>query len=92
MAGKTMTKLAAGMKVRVKEGVPVPEFPERTCSHWTGEIVDLIGKKSAPKYVIQWDDETVAGFDDEYIKACEEKNLYHLMGCFEIDDLEEIDS
>ncbi|QDU79018.1 hypothetical protein Pla110_07220 [Polystyrenella longa] len=88
MAGKTLTKLTAGTKVRVKDGTPLPEFPDTDCGGWTGEIMEHIGKKSSPRYVLQWDDNTVAQFDEEYIAQCEEKKLFHLMACFEAEELE----
>ncbi|MCA9041071.1 MAG: hypothetical protein KDA65_12035 [Planctomycetaceae bacterium] len=91
MAGKTLTKLTTGTKIRIKEGTALPEFPEITCGGWTGEVMDQIGKKTNPRYVIQWDDATVEQFDDNYISQCESKNLYHLMACFEPEDLETVE-
>ncbi|MAT14177.1 MAG: hypothetical protein CMJ46_02795 [Planctomyces sp.] len=91
MAGKTLSKLSAGTRIRIKEGTPLPEFAEINCGGWTGEIMDQIGKKASPRYVIQWDEETVAQFDDEYVTQCEARNLYHLMACFEPDDLETVE-
>ncbi|MEZ6047025.1 MAG: hypothetical protein R3C11_15875 [Planctomycetaceae bacterium] len=88
MAGKTLTKLTAGTRIRIKEGTPLPEFPEIVCGGWTGEIMEQIGKKTSPRFVLQWDEQTVSQFDDDFIAQCESKNLYHLMACFEAEDLE----
>ena len=46
-----------GTKIRVKEGIASPEFPDFSYSGWVGSVVELTGKKSARKYVIEWDDQ-----------------------------------
>jgi hypothetical protein len=76
-------ELAVGARVRVKAGTTVPEFPDVVCGGWTGTIVDTTGKKPNTKYVIEWDDATLAAMPAPYLRDCEAKGLYHRMACFE---------
>ena len=88
---KATSKLAAGARIRIKPGVTVPEFPDVVCAGWTGSISELIGKKTDPKYVIEWDDSVVAAMPPAYIAKCEESGLYYRMACFTSDDIEPAD-
>ena len=81
-------EFSVGMNIRVRAGVSAPDLPEFTVEGWTGTIAELTGKKTNRKYIIQWDDATVAKMPPEYLEQCEQKQLYHLMVCLTADDIE----
>lgn len=89
---KTIDKLNIGLNIRVKSGIASPEFPEFTYEGWSGTIVEQIGKKAAPKYVVEWNDATIESMPSEYRDRCEEEGLFYRMACFEFGQLEAIDS
>ena len=80
--------LAVGTRVRVKPGVTAPEFADVSCAGWTGQITERVGKKTAPKYVVAWDDATLAALPAGYRERCEQKGLLFEMSCFGGEDLE----
>ncbi|MBW3541876.1 MAG: hypothetical protein KY476_16530 [Planctomycetes bacterium] len=80
--------LAVDAPVRVRAGVAAPEFPEIDCGGWTGRVSELIGAKTDPKYVVEWDHATLARLPKGYEARCEEKGLYYRMSCFAPDELE----
>lgn len=89
---KSPGKLDVGIRIRAKAGVSAPEFPDVPCEGWTGTIIELSGKKSDPKYVIEWDESTVENMPADYKQQCEDQNLFYRMACFvrgEIDPCEE---
>lgn len=88
MAKKAGGKLAAGARIRVKEGVMAPEFPDLSMSGWTGTIAETSGKKADPKFIIEWDDATLGGMPPDYLKKCEEQQLYFKMACLRGDEIE----
>jgi hypothetical protein len=79
---KTAPALSPGTKVRVKPGIAMPEFPDILCEGWTGSIMEATGKKSDPKYVIEWDDPVVDALPKSYVELCEEKHFFYRMACF----------
>ena len=85
---KASEKFSAGMRIRVKAGVAAPEFPDVLCEGWTGQVSELIGKKSDPKYVIEWDESVVEAMPASYVEQCEEKHLFYRMACFSADEIE----
>lgn len=89
---KAKNKFSAGTRIRVKEGISSPEFPEISINGWTGTITEIAGKKSQPKYMIEWDEPTLEKMPPEYLEKCEQDKLYHKMACLggeEIESLEE---
>ena len=80
--------LSPGSTIRVKDGVNAPDLPEHSIGGWSGTITQVSGKKGAKKVFIEWDDQTLSAMDDDYKKACEEKQLYHLMVCLTENDVE----
>jgi hypothetical protein len=80
-----------GAHVRVKPGVTAPELPDVLCAGWTGQIAERVGKKTDPKYVVAWDDATLAALPEGYRERCEQKGLLYEMSCFAADDLEPAD-
>ncbi len=85
---KTAGMLAEGTRVRVRDGVTVPEFPDVSCAGWTGAVVDMAGKKDAPQYVIEWDARTIAAMPSGYQEQCEKQNLLSTMVCLPPDTIE----
>ena len=84
---KATGPLAPGARIRVRENVAAPEFPDISCSGWTGTIVEVTGKKD-PKYVIEWDESVIEGFPPGYLERCEQNGLFYRMAAFEAADLE----
>jgi hypothetical protein len=80
---KASDALPIGTRIRVKPGTTVPEFPELTCGGWTGTIADSSGKKPDTKYIVEWDDPTLALLPESYVKLCESRGLYHRMVCLD---------
>jgi len=83
-------KLSPGQRIRIKPGVSAPEFPDVSCDGWTGAVMELIGKKSDPQYVVEWDAETLAAMPQSYKDQCEERNLTFSYSCFAYDDMEAV--
>jgi hypothetical protein len=84
-------KLVAGQAIRIKPGVAAPEFPEMSCAGWTGVIMELIGKKTDPQYVVEWDQLTLDHMPQSYKDQCEERNLTYSFSCFSADDMEVVE-
>ena len=89
---RTTGKLSAGTRIRVKSGVSAPEFPDVPCEGWTGSVSELIGKKAAPKYVVEWDNATIGKMPAAYREQCEQKGLFYRMSCFSGEELEAVDA
>ena len=88
---KTTGGIAVGTRVRVKPDVTAPEFPDVSCGGWTGTVVDVTGARSAePKFVIEWDGDTLAAMPESYRTQCEQQNLLSTMACLPRDDFEAI--
>lgn len=88
---KVADAIAVGTKIRVKEGVASPEFPDVSYAGWAGSVVELTGKNSARKYVIEWDYQTLDDMPTEYRVLCEENSLFYRMACFDAKQIERID-
>jgi hypothetical protein len=85
---KTSDELAVGGRVRVKPGTSVPEMPDVSCAGWTGTIVEATGKKPNTKYVIEWDEPTLAAIPESYLRTCEAQGLFYRMVCLDGASLE----
>ena len=85
---KPAGKFSEGVLVRVKEGVPSPEFPDISLAGWTGTIVETSGKAAPLQCVIEWDQGTLARMPAEYQARCETQGLYHLMACLSEETLD----
>ena len=77
-----------GVRIRVKEAVTSPEFPEVSLAGWTGSVVEVTGKAPAQKLIIEWDDVTMAAMPAEYVSRCEAQQLFYRMACLGTDDVE----
>lgn len=84
-------RIAVGKRVRVKPGVQAPEVPEVNISGWTGTVTQISKKKSGRSCFIEWDDATMAGMPDDYVRICEEQMLLRQMACLPETDLESAD-
>ncbi len=85
---KAVGGLEAGTRIRVKAGVPSPEFPEVSLAGWTGSVVETSGKPPAVKVILEWDPETLAAMPKDYVARCEAQQLYYSMACLGLDDVE----
>lgn len=85
---KTAERLSVGTRIEVKPGVTSPEFPDVPCEGWSGTIVELIGRKSDPKYVVEWDERTIERMPEDYRDLCEENGLFFRMACFAAEEIE----
>jgi len=90
-SNKAALQLTVGTRIRVKDGVTAPEIPDICCEGWVGNIIELLGKKSQVKYIIEWDNSTIDEMPAAYIDRCEEQGLYFKMSCFEGDEIEAVD-
>ena len=81
----------AGTRIRVRDGVTIPEFPSVSCGGWTGVIIDVSGKEN-PQYVIEWDGDSLQRMPKSYIEECEQKHLLYSMACLAADALEFLDA
>lgn len=79
MVAKAKTRFKAGQAVRVKEGVPSPEFPDVLLSGWSGTVEEVAAKKDPPSYLVEWDERTLASLPASYLERCEQQGLYHKM-------------
>lgn len=87
MSPKKSTKLSAGATISVNDGVTVPEFPEIDASGWTGMVLEAQGRGATLKYIIEWDDATLAKIPQHYVDHCESNGLLHSMACFPASDV-----
>ncbi len=83
--------LSPGQAIRIKPGTTAPEFPEVSCAGWTGVVTELIGKKSDPQYVVEWDEATLQAMPQSYKDQCEERNLTYSFSCFSLSDIERLE-
>ena len=88
MSSTTPGKLAVGSRVRVKEGVSSPDFPDVSFAGWIATIIELNGKKPNQKFILEFDDSVVAAMPPEYLVRCEEQRLLYTMACLADDQLE----
>lgn len=80
--------LDEGAKVRVKSGVPSPDFPDVSFAGWTGSVAEVTGKAPAQKFIVEWDSQTIANMPADYVSRCEAQMLFHAMACLSAQDLE----
>lgn len=85
---KVSDEMGVGARVRVKPGTSIPEMPDVTCGGWTGTVVETSGKKPNTKYVIEWDEATLAAMPETYLRTCEAQGLFYRMVCLDGASLE----
>jgi len=84
---KTSRALPVGAQVKIKAEVALPEFPQFLCAGWTGKVIDTLGKKSDPRYVIEWDETIIDAMPSEYVTQCEAQNLFYRYVCLTRDEI-----
>ncbi len=87
MAAEKTAKLPVGTRVVVNDDVTSPDFPDVSFAGWTGTIVEYLGKKADPRYIVEWDAETLSGMPADYASRCEEQQLFAAMACLERDQV-----
>jgi hypothetical protein len=88
MGKKKTAGPGVGSKVRVLDGVTLPEASQFAIGGWTGEIVEVAGKGPATKYVIQWDGATAAKISPELRQHCDDNGWLAEMVCLPVDQVE----
>ena len=88
MAKKRSSKPVAGSKIRVKDGVDMPEFPEQSIEGWTGTVMETQGRGSSLKVIIEWTDESLSQMSDAYKKHCDDAGLFSGMACLPAENVE----
>ncbi|MCA9024179.1 MAG: hypothetical protein KDA86_03090 [Planctomycetaceae bacterium] len=89
MAKKKSSKLTTGAAVRIKQGTPLPEFPDVCIDDWTAIILETKGRGADLQYIIEWDDATVEKMPQSYQDQCEEQGLFFRMACLPADQVEQ---
>ena len=84
-------EIRKGQRVRIRDGVPAPDLPEFSIAGWSGTVTEISGKKGQRKYFVEWDESTLQQMTPDFLKSCENRQLYHLMVCLTADDLEELE-
>ena len=85
---KSAGGLDVGARIRVKVGVSSPEFPEVSIGGWTGAVVEVSGKPPAQKFLVEWDDATLAAMPADYVSRCEAQQLFYAMAFLGADEIE----
>jgi hypothetical protein len=64
-----------GMKVRVRQGVPDPDFPDTPLGGWAGTVKEVEQAKGETTYLIVRSRTTLRGMHPVYTKRCERDGL-----------------
>src|SRR5215212_7793196 len=64
-----------GMKVRVKQGVRDPDFPDIPLGGWAGTVKEVEQADGETTYLILWGRTTLRGMHPVYKKRCERDGL-----------------
>lgn len=87
MGKKKSAGPGVGSRIQVLDGVTLPEAPQFAIGGWTGEVVEVAGKGSSAKFVIQWDDATAAKISPELRQHCETNGWLAEMVCLNADQV-----
>ena len=74
-SGSTSARFKAGDKVRVRHGVPDPDFADIPLGGWAGTVKEIEQAKGEITYLIVWDRTTLRGMHPVYKKRCERDGL-----------------
>ncbi len=69
------SRFRSGEKVRVKQGVRDPDFPDIPLGGWAGTIKEVGQSKEEVTYLIAWDQATLRSMHPIYKKRCERDGL-----------------
>jgi hypothetical protein len=71
----TPPRFPPGARVRVKSGVPVPDFEDIPLGGWTGTIKGVEQAEGQTTYEIAWDRRTLVSVHPVYFQRCERDGL-----------------
>ena len=92
MANSKSSKLDAGTRIRVRDGVAMPEFDDVDISGWTGAVAESQGRGAEIKYIVEWDAATMDRMPQSYRQHCEANGLYAGMACLAGSDVSAADA
>jgi len=81
-------KLRVGAKICVKTGVAAPDVPEVEVAGWTGTVTQIKKHQDGKRCFVEWDKDTLEAMPAQYLQFCQDRMLYHLMACFDVEDLD----
>ncbi|TWT55273.1 hypothetical protein KOR42_29000 [Thalassoglobus neptunius] len=87
MAKRRSSKPTAGQRVRVNDGVSMPEYPELDISGWTGVVMETQGRGATAKVILNWSDEALESMSNEYREMCDSQNMLYSMACLLMSDV-----
>lgn len=87
MAKRRSSKPSAGQRVRVKEDVSMPEYPNVPIGGWTGMVLETQGRGAAAKVILEWDDPALEAMPADYREECESQNMLYTMACLPMSDV-----
>ena len=67
-------RFPVGTRVRVKNHIMDPDYPELPLGGWAGEVAD-VQEGVAPVYLVRWSQETLANVHPVYRNRCEREDL-----------------
>ncbi|QDT33185.1 MULTISPECIES: hypothetical protein [Thalassoglobus] len=87
MAKRKSSKPSAGQRVRVNEGVCMPEYPDVIIESWTGMVLETQGRGATSKVILEWDDAALEAMPASYREQCESQNMLYTMACLPMSDV-----
>jgi hypothetical protein len=84
----TPAKFAVDDRVRVKQGIPDPDFPDIPLGGWAGTITEVSDDGKSHLYLIEWNQFTLDNMHPVFRKRCERDGLDEESSCLGEDDLE----
>lgn len=87
MGKRRSSKPSAGDRVRVNEGVTMPEFPTLEIGGWLATVAETQGRGASAKVILLWDHSAIAVMPEEYRSQCESQNMLHTMACLMMSDV-----
>ena len=91
MAKKQSSKIPAGARIRIRESISMPEFPDLSIGGWTGCIMESEGSGAKIRYFVEWDSVTSQKIPDSYKQHCEKNGFFAGMACLGAGDLDPIE-
>ena len=87
MAKRKASRSFEGQRVRIRDGVKMPEFEAVSIEGWTGTVVES-GAGEAPQLIIEWDADSMAKMPESYQTHCDAQGLFAGMACLPFADVE----
>lgn len=87
MAKRRSSKPSAGQRIRVNDGVVMPEYPDVLIGGWTGMVLETQGRGEAAKVILEWDDAALEAMPTAYREQCESQNMLYTMACLPMSDV-----